>query len=607
MRWLRALAPALVSIVLPLAAAAQTSTIRGVVSDAASGMPLPAMIAAAYDANGNVFRQETASTGQYSLDVPQGTYRVLAFDPLGAFATGFNGDAPSFEESAPTVTAPGQTVTVNIGLHLAGHVKGTVSTSGSLPPHLTVAAYNLSGTRRGTTQPDSTGNYSIVLPPGTYNMVAYDDDGAFAPTFFNERQTFAAATPITVTAQATIGNISFSLQLGARFAGIVTDTTDAPIANAVVLAYNAAGVQITFAIAGSDGMFSLTVPAGTYRLVAFDPAFVFATGFLNGANSFDSSPPIALSGGQARTDLVFRLQRGGNVTGTVIDSTTVAGIRGISVAAYNPDGTQRTFVTTDANGKYVLLLPPGNFRIVAFDPTLVYAAQFYSQSTNFAHATAVTPSAGQTVTLQPFTLSAGGHVAGTVTDATTGIPVAGATVSAYDDSGNLVTNATTASDGTYRLVVLPGRYRLIAFDPQLRYAPAYAGGVVTFNAIAPLSVTTDVDTHMSFALQRGTQVSGTVVDHLHAPVADVIITALDLNENPIETAISASDGSFRLSLVPGPYKFAASDPNRRFPTVYFGGPTFATATIVTVDAATGAPRLTVIVPTATKRRSVGAR
>lgn len=601
MAFFRALPTALLALLLPVSAAAQVGAIAGVVVDADSKNPLPAMTVAAYAPDGvHVFSAKTDLAGKYTLDVPVGSYHVLAFDQLGNFATGFSADAPSFEESPQTGVASGQTVIVNLSLHLGGKIAGTVTPTAGLTP--VVAAYNLSGTRRGFTSANK-GNYSIVLPPGTYKVVAYDDNQVFAPSFFNQKQTFASADPVTVTAQTTVTNISFALQIGARTAGVVTDVSGNPIANAVVLAYNSSGLQMSFAITAADGTFSMTLPPGAYRFVAIDPSFVFAAGYVNGANSFDQSPVVNIVGGQARGDLAFRLDRGGNVTGFVTDATTGAGIPNATVAAYNNDGTQRTYVMSDANGKYVLLLPPGTFRIAAFDAALTYAAQFYPQSTNFGHANPIAVATGQKTTLQPLTLSRGGHFRGTVADQT-GAPVPGATVSAYDDGGNLVTSVTTSADGSYRLVVPPDSYRLLAFDPQLRFAPAYAGGVVTFSAIKPVAVSVDgAEPVISFSLKHGTLVSGTVFDERHAPVPDIVVMALDANQNPIENAISDTTGAFKLSLVPAQYKFLAFDPNGHYGKVYMGGASFADATTITVDA-TGAPRLSITVPVSPKRRSV---
>jgi hypothetical protein len=272
------------------------------------------------------------------------------------------------------------------------------------------------------------------------------------------------------------------------------------------------------------------------------------------------------------------------------------------VAAYNRDGSLRTFVKSDANGDFTLLLPRGDFRIAAFDVTLVYATQFYPQSKSFAGATAIASSIGQAVTLQPFALSHGGGLTGTVVDQATRATISGATVAAYDTSGFLVGTSFTFSTGTYRMTLPPGAYRVIAWDSQLRYAAAFAGGAPNFESISPVTISADADTVLSLAMTRGTLVSGTVVDDERRPVANIRVDALDLRQNTVASAASRADGSFQLSLVPGSYKFMAVDPDGRYRTSFMGGTSFPTAATITVDA-TGAPKLSVTVQSPLRRRA----
>lgn len=591
-------------LIILFAAASHAQTISGTVRDPETGAALRSMVVAAYTSTGTLQANVTTDVnGRFDLALPAGGYRVLAYDPAGTYATQFAGDAPSFEESPEIVIAGLQTFTINFSLRRGGTVSGMVLTSNGLRPGIVVAAYNLSGTRRGFTTTSGTGSYSIVLPPGDYKMAAYDDAAAFAPAFFRDRTSFAEADVVNVTAGRGLTGIDFLLQPGARVAGAITDGSGAPIANATVVAYTASGQVVAFATTGNDGKFLMTLPLGTYRFVAVDTSFTYAAGFLGEAASFDASPAITLSAGQFRSDLSFRLTKGGLVEGRVIDAATGAGIAGITVAAYNPDGSMRTFVITDANGRYVLLLPPGDFRIAAFDPSLTFATQFYAGQNSFLRAVSITATVGQRVTLQPFALSHAGRVAGVVADDRNGAPLAGVVVAAYDSDGILVASTTTSATGNYRLALPAGAYRLIGFDPQLLYAPGYTGGATSFDTSAPVTVTADADTRNDLRLLRGTRVSGTVLDDERRPVSGIQVTALDLSQNRTASATTAADGSFQFALVPGRYKLVAIDPAGRYRISYFGGPTFSDAAALTVDA-TGAPRVTIIVQRFSRRRAV---
>lgn len=584
---------------------ANAQTVSGTVREADNGPLLRSMVVAAYTPAGILQANTTTNTsGHYDLALPAGQYRVLAYDPTGAHATQFANDAPSYEESPLISVASGVTVPLDFALPKGITVTGTVNTSGGPRAGVIVAAYNLSGTRRGFATTNGAGTYSLALPAGAYKFVAYDDAGAFAPSFFRDASDFTKADIVTLTVGKPAPSIDFFLQLAARVSGIATDSNGVPLANISILAYTSAGQFVSFVTTGPDGRFTMSLVPGSYRFIALDPAFVYAAAFNGGAEAFELAPVITVSAGQLKNDLTFQIQRGGLVQGVVTDATTGAPLAGITVAAYNTDGSQRTFVVTDANGRYVLLLPAGDFRIAAFDPKLVYATQFYQQQTSFARASSITPSVGQTMTITSFALAHGGRVSGTITDQVTHIGIANAVVLAYDSTGVLVGQAIADSSGVYHLVLPPGTYRLVAADPQLRYAPSYSGGSNNFDQAAEVTVTTDKDTASDFTLRRGTFVTGTATNaSTHAAISGVQVTALDANQNRVATAITANDGSFQLSLVPGAYKFLVTDPAGRYATTYYGGTSFSSAPLVSIDA-TGAPRINILLKNSSRRRAV---
>ena len=575
-----------------LAITANGQTISGTVSESPNGPVLRSMVVAAYTRAGLLQGNTTTDvSGHYDLALPSGQYRVLAYDPAGTYATTFGNDAPSFEESPLISIATDQVVTANFALRRGITVTGSVVTTGGSRAGVIVAAYNLSGSRRGFTTTNSAGNYSLVLPPGSYKFAAYDDAGAFSPAFFRGQTSFGDADVVAVAAGRSLSSVDFLLNLGARVSGIVTDAAGTPLGNISVLVYAADGRYLSFVLTGTDGRFAMTLPRGSYRFVAIDTSFTYAAGFLNGATSFDASPAVNLIEGQSRSDLMFALQRGGLIGGAVVDANG-AGIAGITVAAYNLDGTMRTFVTTDASGKYVLLLPPGAFRIGVFDPAFVYATQFYPKQTAFLASVSIASAVGQTSTLQPFVLQRGGRVSGAVVDRNTGAVIGGAIIQAYDSSGMLIGSTTAGADGRYKMVLPAGSYRLIAADAQVRYAPGYNGAATSFDSTTPIAIAVDTDTTADFALSRGTLVIGSVVDEANHPIGGVQVAALDASQNRVATATTADDGSFRMALLPGSYKFIATDAAGRYVPAFMGGTTFATATAVTIDA-TGAKHLTI--------------
>jgi len=553
---------------LPLAAA----TISGTVTPGA-------MTVAAYDASGALAATTVAAgDGRYTLTVNPGLYRVLAYDPAGVYATAFYANAESFETSA-VLDVRSATASINMTLVRAGFIAGRVSSSSGLRENITVAVYNLSGTLRGSTRTNAAGEYRLVVPPGTYKLVAYDDNGLFATSFYAGQPTFGTATPLAVAVASTT-TADFALVRSALLLGIVRDAvTHLDLPNIRVTAYHAATGE-RFAATTTDGMgrYVLSLAPGSYRLV-FDDAAAgrYASVFWPDAESFDRSPVLNVVSGQTATANAA-LQKGARLSGVVRDAATGVALANVTVAAFNSSGTTRTEGTTDANGRYSLLVPPGTYRVGAFDRALLYAAMFYPQQPLFGAATQLSVVAEQTVNGLDLSLPAAGRVSGAVRDAASGAPAAGIAVGLFDASGALVASAATREDGSFRLAAATGSYRLIAFDPALRYLSRDYGTVV-LTAAQELAVT-----HLTVV--QGATVRGAIRDaSTGAAVGGVTVSAFNLAGVEIASASTDAAGRFAFAVPAGTYRFAAADPLRRYVTLFYDrAASFETATSVALTA-----------------------
>jgi carboxypeptidase family protein len=579
---------ALQGIVLMLfATASLASSISGKVTDAQTGNPLASMVVAAYTTDGTqqVAAATSDSTGRYSITLPGGSYRVLAYDNNGVYATMFFGDAESFESIVPISPDASN---INFTLRLGGRIGGSVSTSTGSLAGITVAVYNLDGSRRGSALTDATGAYSLVLPPGSYKVAAYDNAGTFWPKFFQNQNAFVAATVVNVTAGQTSA-VSFGLDPAAHIVGSVIDAvTRLPLAAMTVHAYDANGVLYSAITTDASGSFNLRVPGGTFRVVASDAQQTYATAYYGGA-AFATATDITVAPGATQSAVQIAMQRAGALSGQVSD-TTGAPIN-VTVAAYGLDGTQRATAQT-SNGTFKLLLAPGDYKVAAYDNNLLYATQFYSRQTTFAAATPVTVTSGVTPgPLLLFVLSRGARISGNVIDSDTNATLPGITINAYDANSQVVGTATTDANGNYVFVLPAGTYRFVAFDKSLNYAAAFAGGVSYETAIAQAVVSGSTDT-VNFKITRGIHVTGVVRDATGAALSGVEVSALDPNGNHVGTA-TTKNGLFDLVLLPNQYRFVATDPQSRFPA------TFAPSTLTV---AWGSPTQTVVITVFNKQR-----
>lgn len=525
---------------------ALATTISGTVSSA--GAPLAGMIVQAYDAAGALKTSATSdAAGHYSLTVTSGGYRVLAFDPNGNYATSFYPDAESFETST-LLDATSNLTNINFALVSGGVLAGVVtSTSGTPLPSMTVAAYNPDGTRRGFTTTDANGSYRLTVPPGTFDVAAYDNALAYQPSVVYG--VIAAAGSTTTT--------DFKLTASAILTGTVTSAATAtPLAAMTVTAYDTNGVRLASATTDASGHYRLLLAAQAVRIVVFDPAGVYAPFF--GTNSFENEQPIPLASGSTST-VNARLVVAGKFVGHVTDSATQAPLSGITVAAFNDDGTKFTSAITDGNGFYTLVVQPSGYRIGAYDTNLQYARRFYPSMTTFSSAPHWTAFASQSTTIN-LALPRGARISGQVTASGTALP--GMTVGAYDANG-LVSSATTDANGNFAVVVDGGSYSLAAFDPAFTYATS----TTNIAAVGGQSLGNE-----NFSLVPGAHLSGTVMENgvksgSLVPLAGVVAAVFDASGNRAAWAVTRSNGTFDLVAPPGTYTLVAYDPQNVFAAV----------------------------------------
>jgi len=582
------------ALVLSLVTATVSAApITGTVTDAETRRALGGMVVAAYDADGFLAATATTDpTGLYVLNVAAGAYRVLAYDPNGLYATSFDANAESFEIS-PLRSIGAAGATIDFGLLTGGVISGRVEPALGILGGAVVEAYNLSGTRRSFTTTNASGEYSLVLPPGEYKLVAYDPAGVLAASFYRDARAFTEATPVRVDALGVTGNITFLLPAAARVSGTVMDAVfHGALPSMLVYAYSSDGVLVATTTTNPAGQYRFSLPAGQYRIVAADPARAFATAYYLDSRSFERAGVLTLAAQEQRNGVDVPMLRGFVISGR-------ANAPGITVAAYNTDGTLHVSAITDASGNYALVVAPGPYKIAFSDPALTYATQFYGGTNRFGSATTVNVTsniAGIDVTLQR-----GGRFTGIVRTAVTEQPLAGITVSAYDSSGVLIESATTRADGRYSLVVAAGEYRILAFDPQLNYATAYAGGATSYEATAPVSVGPDGVVTADFHLQRGIRVTGQVADD-NGALTGAEVFALDSSGNRVAGAMT-NNGAFTIVVLPGTYRFIATS-SRHVPRYYPNVATFDEATWVTVTSGPAPPVLSFTLPGGSRRRSV---
>jgi hypothetical protein len=294
--------------------------------------------------------------------------------------------------------------------------------------------------------PTPTGMAEFVVGTGTHgwDAISGSDPRAVKAITFTPGALKLSLTATTagfqfVALDGTVGDAgSLPCQGSGTLTGTVTDAgSGAPIAGATV---SYSGTGPTGPVNGS----TTTDQAGHYSVSAIAVSSYSVTAQAGGYQSQTATSVVG--GGSTATQNFALTSSASTLTGTVTDAVAGTPVSGATVSA----GTASA--STNANGVFTITgLAPGTYTATA--SATGYAAQSAS----------VTITAASTTT-QNFALSPNpGTISGTVTDAATGAPIAGATVSYSGGSaitdGNGNYNFAAVSEGTYTLTASATGYQ----------------------------------------------------------------------------------------------------------------------------------------------------
>ncbi|MGZ8753345.1 MAG: carboxypeptidase regulatory-like domain-containing protein, partial [Acidimicrobiia bacterium] len=290
----------------------------------------------------------------------------------------------------------------------------------------------------------------------------------------------------------------------------------------------------------------------------------------------------------------------GSIAGTVTDLTSGDPLGGIEVRVF--DAAMREFggVVTNPDGTYELGgIEPGDYLVRFHDPSGTYGQQWFDHVAPLSAASTVTVEAGARVGATDAALAAGTQISGTVTSESTGLPLEGICVEAYDADAptfndGAATTVTTAPDGTYSLTGLASTPYIVLFRDCSK-TPVYAlelydGGSGTVDPAQATKLTPtgsgldDVDA----ALGTGGSISGAVYQlPAHTPVEKGCVIVLNPGFGLLAMAFTGADGTYQLNGVPeGNWYVAAGecdsgDGDGEF--VWYAGATSVAVTSTEVD------------------------
>ncbi|WP_270181050.1 MSCRAMM family protein [Alkalihalobacillus sp. CinArs1] len=400
---------------------------------------------------------------------------------------------------------------------LTGVLAGTVVSDGSPVggAKIDVVANNVVVAK---TVANDDGTYTIRgLSPGRYTCI-FTADGYSTTTLgalISNNQTF--------TLDAELQQIFGSLT------GAVTTDGGAPLAGAVILVNNSdSDVLVSRRVTDTNGDYSVSdLNPGSYSITA---SFKNYQSLLGGA--------IITPGNES--ELNFSLTPNpSTIVGTIINEETGDRITGESIQMQLIDSNGVLLSTTFSTNE-------GEF---TFENVLVNTYTINANTAAYRSSYAsVKTEPGQTVTTSVGLVPLPGFITGTLRDADTNLPIAGATINISNALGFQVDSLITSGDGEFFTVGLPAGIYTMAVVAQ-GYETALIGEIV------PWGFTKSIDIELK---ANPGSIIGTVT-----PVAENLIVQLYSLDNQLVNATAADPtGAYQFeNLAPGNYILKAAAPN----------------------------------------------
>jgi 5-hydroxyisourate hydrolase-like protein (transthyretin family) len=454
------------------------STIRGRVTDAATGAPIANLDVWVADAGGvGIGSARTDSNGVYvSPPLPDGHYFLRTFNNQGYRDEVFD-DIACLVDCRVTNGLPLPLVTglattgIDFALERGGSIAGHVTdeTTGSALTSVSVEILDRDGRYISTSwiQPD--GSYrSTGLPSGSYrartrNSNGYVDEIHDNVTCIGGQCAPGAGSLISVVDPSTTGGIDFALRRGGQIRGSVRAAVSGDrIDNVSVGIFDSSGSLVDSAWAGNVTYATTGLPAGMYfartaNSSGFKDRLYSAQACVAGRCTATAGTPIVVLEGGITSGIDFELEPGAQIEGLVLDAITQSPISNTTVQIFDSVGTYLTSGWSDTGGR---------FTTTGLDAGTYYARTFNDRGyVDKLHENIPCPLgtcavlSGRPITLAEgahelgvnFSLDRGGRIAGRVTDAVTGDPIANVWVQIYTADGSFAGSGPADAGGRYEV------------------------------------------------------------------------------------------------------------------------------------------------------------
>ncbi len=538
--------------------------IAGTVTDAFTGDPIPNMSVRVWywDDGGSEWYAfdpavSTDANGDYAaLWVPAGADYRVGVDPEydvgngrpweGIYAETYHLDASTVDDGVGVDVTP-DALTSAIDIEAApeattGYLTSHAIEDGTSTPiaGAHVEFYDYDGgnyTFAGDGYSNAGGSLTQPLPAGQY-AVYFDDWPSHETEYYENAEDFGTATLVEVVPAAS-AEITASLAPLGSIAGTITASTGgAPLEGIEVTVYQLDGSDWNWCYQGySDALGAyefVGMPFGTYRVQFRDSLGAYAPEYFDNAASLEEADDIPV-GTAPVTGISAALDNAATITGLVTDSMTGDPIENVYARAYLYSEAAGWYEVegayVDGLGYYTITgLREGTYRVGFEDWYDSHAYEYYDGVRQVEDGTDVPLVIGEHATGIDATMDRYANLRGTITDVTTGDPIASTYVGLYrwdEDTQEWTSFWGTYSDGNgvYHFNnALPDTYRLYA--QRSGYITEYYDNQYDIDSAQDVEAACGQEVTTDMALSPGASIRGNVIDPASDPVENIAVTAL---------------------------------------------------------------------------------
>jgi len=410
-------------------------------------------------------------------------------------------------------------LSLNPGATIYGRLTSVIADTPIDGQQVTAVSQVTGDTTATVTQEDGT-FFLSTLPAGTYDIVT-NPDGYLEPV----------QVEVTVATNSETRNVSLVVDPGANISGTIVESDgQQPIADAEI-EYIDADDELRRAFSDANGFFEFTaLKPGNSSLVVRHQRFI------------SSSPQAVTIVGREEQTVVFELEVGASVHGTVLDSMNMP-LGGVNVVATSVENEIVRAATTSATGTYLIEgLSSGEYSLTVRKSG--YATQMLDGLA------LIQPDEATDI---DFLLPEMTSLSGTVIDHL-GDPVAGASIFAHSEYG--IESVVQSDD--------QGEWQFNDAGNAIYYVRVDVPGRGSFLGLANLRTGAPI-TNLAVVLGDVGQLAGTVTTADLTPLADATVQVIDDQGRVLQATTSGVDGSYELNdVMTGDFQLEVFHPDHSF-------------------------------------------